>query len=187
MRKTALILSIVFILTGCASAQSKVDYLSPLRPEFFVQPNGNDHWRLAEPFRFQVDGRSWEAPRGMWTDFASVPRFLWAVISPYELGCGPIAHDAGYRHKWESKEYWDKVFLACMERDGIPAWKREAAYYAVVWFGQSAWERPAPPANLSRNKSMPMDGLRRGTAKDIGDQAARWINFVRLQTREVQP
>ena len=117
----------------------KIEYLTPLRPEFVVNPYRGRRWRLVEPFEFLIDGKHFVAPMDFWTDFASVPRLLWPIISPYDLGVGPVPHDLGYFTGYRSKAFWDEVLWACMEKDGIPAWKRKAAYQAVSWCGWGAW------------------------------------------------
>lgn len=119
----------------------KVDYLTPLRVQFYATA-GRDQWQLTDPFKFKVDAVEYEIPSGFWTDFASVPQALWSVISPYDLGVGPIPHDAGYRLFKGDKAYWDDVFLSCMRRDRVSLWKRLAAYQAVSWFGSHAWGQP---------------------------------------------
>lgn len=170
-RVIPVVLLAVLVFSGCASAQPTVAYLSPLRPEFHVRPAGGDHWTLLEPFKWSVDGTPYEAPAGFGTDFASVPRFLWPVISPYELGIGPVCHDWFYRTKTGEKEHADRVFLACMVKDGIAWWKREAAYYAVSWFGRAAWNAPAP----KRAKSIFIDA-------PPGPPAQQWQKFVEQAT-----
>lgn len=116
-----------------------IQYLSPLRVEFSVNPNKGRRWHLVEPFRFMVDDKQLDIPAGFWTDFASVPRIIWPIISPYDLGMGPIPHDFGYFTGFESKAYWDHVFEACMIKDKIPGWKRESAFQAVHLFGGKVW------------------------------------------------
>lgn len=118
-----------------------IQYLSPLRPDFCTNSNRGRRWRLVVPFRFSVEGRIFDTPQDFYTDFASVPRIIWPIISPYDLGVGPVPHDFGYFTGWESKSYWDDVFMACMKKDGIILWKRESAYRSVKLLGQKTWDR----------------------------------------------
>lgn len=119
----------------------RVVYHSQLDVRFHVRGDGHAsrRWRLIAPFVFEVDSRRWEVPPLFWTDFASIPRIVWPIVSPDELGYGPIPHDFGYYTGLESRSYWDDVFLACMEADGIDPWRRVAAHEAVVRFGHKAW------------------------------------------------
>jgi len=117
----------------------EIKYLSPLRPDFLPVPIDKCHWRIVIPFRFSIDEKVFETSPDMLTDFASVPRMVWLVMNPYELGVGPVPHDMGYQTGAESKEFWDSVFEACMLNDFVPAWKRVAAYQAVSLFGGPSW------------------------------------------------
>jgi hypothetical protein len=118
-----------------------IEYHSKLQPEFMINPSKGRRWRIDQPpFEFSVDGVRFVTPSGFWTDFASVPRIIWPVISPYDLGVGPVPHDLGYFTGYKNKAYWDSVFLACMEKDGIADWKTSAAYFAVSWLAGSVWD-----------------------------------------------
>ena len=132
----------------------RVEYLTELDARFHVKADCGRRWRLIEPFIFTVDGERFEAPAYFWTDFASIPRFIWPIISPYELGKGPIPHDFGYFTGLKTKAFWDEVLRACMEFDRIPAWKRRSAYRAVDLFGGPTWNRyrkqGAAPEQLAR-------------------------------------
>jgi len=155
----------------------QVEYLSKLQPEFAVTPNGHDHWILVEPFQFSVDGVSFTVPTGFWTDFASVPRILWPIISPYDLGVGCIPHDFGYYCGPGTREFWDSVFLACMRKDGITAWKRFAAYQAVRRFGKPIWD--SHRSQSLRSIRAPVEAVPKAT---IPAAAQSWLLVLRAQT-----
>ena len=143
-----------------------VEYHSRFNVDFYATPhNREDHWRFAEPFLFSVDGETFQIPVNFWIDFASVPRVIWPVISPYDLGVGPGPHDYGYRTKTKSRGFWDDVLRAFMEKDKIARWRRVSAYNAVRMFGGAAWARPmvkgelAPLACRSLREEMPAAAL----------------------------
>jgi len=117
----------------------KVEYLSELDVRFQVNPDKGRRWQLIAPFRLKVDGSEFEVPPLFWTDFASIPRLLWPIISPYDIGKGPIIHDYGYFTGIGSKAFWDTVLTACMETDKITPWKLSPVYHAVDWFGGPVW------------------------------------------------
>jgi hypothetical protein len=171
-----------------------IKYLTPLAPEFVSFPNLGRHWRLTKPFEFSVDGERFAVPTDFWTDFASVPRTIWPIISPYDLGVGPVPHDFGYFSGHANKAYWDLVFLACMEKDGIANWKRQAAYRAVEWFGGATWDR-----YRRSNKRMILSdgapgqrsilnwGLRHHVRQDLeplklSRLQADWLGLITMQT-----
>jgi len=91
---------------------------------------------------------------GFHTDLASVPRVLWALISPWDVARSAIIHDHLYaccRDYFSSKEFdqtqWkkirkvaDKVFMLAMNaaEPPVPQWKKKSAYLAVRAFGGKA-------------------------------------------------
>lgn len=117
----------------------KIEYHSKLLTEF--HPNEKYRWALSSPFSFSVDGQEYEVPTDFWTDFGSVPRIIWPIISPYDLGVGPVPHDFGYYTGYNTRKYWDEVLVACMEKDRIDRWKRVVASQAVYLIGGSVWGR----------------------------------------------
>ena len=91
---------------------------------------------------------------GFKTDLASVPRMLWALISPWDIARAAVIHDFLY---FQCREYstktafdsflWknvrrisDKIFLMAMDaaEPSVPSWKKKSAYYAVRAFGGKA-------------------------------------------------
>ncbi len=98
-------------------------------------------------------------PEGFDHDFASVPRILWALIAPLDLGLGSIFHDWLYRNggrvptlRWDARaggwetvhEPWtrvlaDELFARIMREQGVPRWRRRCAYLAVRVAGFGYW------------------------------------------------
>lgn len=63
-------------------------------------PGGLQRYVLMEDFTFCSEAFSWiTAPAGMTTDFASVPRLVWAYLSPEDpcILFGSIIHDYLYQ------------------------------------------------------------------------------------------
>ena len=93
------------------------------------------------------------APTGLETNLASIPRPLWALISPTDLARSSVIHDylygvcietystsTDYERK-QMRNFADQVFVEAMksaENPVIPRWKIYSAYYAVRWFGFAA-------------------------------------------------
>jgi hypothetical protein len=89
------------------------------------------------------------APRNFKTDLVSVPRFCWAIISPWDIARAAVIHDYLYSKIKNRKETTspsmlrairkaaDKVFLLAMKdtEPKVPDWKIYIAYYAVRIFG----------------------------------------------------
>lgn len=113
-------------------------------------------WRLLADFTFvRPDGSSVIACQGSDTDGASVPRILWRLIAPWDAvfpaavihdslcsGSGVLSLDNGWWAVNPSTDWkeWAKVFRECLDTpfNGIrpPAWKRRAAYLAVIAYGK---------------------------------------------------
>ena len=100
---------------------------APFRARFTVQP------KVGEPYPLTI-----EAPRGLYTDLASVPKALWWVVGPI----GPhleasILHDYLYM-AWtdfrataikRDRDFADTMFLAGMKVSNV---RRRRLIYAVV-------------------------------------------------------
>ena len=90
--------------------------------------------------------------KGFVTDLASVPRAIWAFISPWDIARAAIIHDLLYKRirQWRHEGGTDKttiknakiaadnVFLMAMKdsEPSVPNWKIYAAHRAVVLCGR---------------------------------------------------
>jgi hypothetical protein len=80
-------------------------------------------------------------PKGFRSDLASIPRCLWWLIAPFELSIqAPLLHDYLYKRGRLRRRVVDRVFLGLMESEGVPRWRRNAAYLAVRLFGAPAYQ-----------------------------------------------
>ena len=96
-------------------------------------------------------GDSVRVPRGMVSDFASVPRPIWWFAAPWGThGHAAVIHDAGYYLQLRSRPEYDRIFLEAMEVLKVGKLKRTLMYRAVRWFGGAAWS-----ANAERNRTQP--------------------------------
>tara|TARA_Y100000401_G_scaffold232_1_gene187 strand:+ start:622 stop:1095 length:474 start_codon:yes stop_codon:yes gene_type:complete len=138
------------------------------------------NWTLDTPLKFDSDTLSDEGrdllkycgvrvtnknvvsvPKGYITDLASVPRFCWAFIAPFDVARAAVIHDILYekintaykgekiltKHDRERyRKVADDVFKEGMESavPPVPKWKIWAAYNAVRVFGRWAINSSAP-------------------------------------------
>ena len=138
------------------------------------------NWTLDTPLKFDSDTLSDEGrdllkycgvrvtnknvvsvPKGYITDLASVPRFCWAFIAPFDVARAAVVHDILYekintayknekiltKHDREKyRKVADDVFKEGMESavPPVPKWKIWAAYNAVRMFGRWAINSSAP-------------------------------------------
>ena len=110
-----------------------------------------------------IDNNTIVVPKGYITDLASVPRLIWAVISPFDVARADVIHDLLYEYinmqykvvnnsaaaeegpasKGE-REYYrevaDNIFREAMRNSEpkVPGWKIWSAYTAVRIFGRWA-------------------------------------------------
>ena len=138
------------------------------------------NWTLDTPLKFDSDTLSDEGrdllkhcgvqvtkknvisvPKGYITDLASVPRFCWAFIAPFDVARAAVVHDILYEKintaykdgkiitKQDRERYRkvaDDVFKEGMESavPEVPKWKIWSAYNAVRVFGRWAINSSAP-------------------------------------------
>lgn len=88
------------------------------------------------------DGRIYVVPAKTYTDFASIPRFLWNIASPFdpEHRLPAVLHDLFYGLRGGDpyglcRKDCDKLFLEAMESEGQSYWRRHTIYQAVRTFG----------------------------------------------------
>lgn len=110
---------------------------------------GGRRWKLVEPFEYHVGEYPSElvvlVPKDFMTDFASVPRPFWPLISPYgKAGKAAVIHDYLYALSREGRGMFtrmqaDDIFLEAMGVLGVAPWRRHAMYWAVRLFAASGW------------------------------------------------
>jgi len=107
-------------------------------------PDGR-RWRIGRPFTYRIGSEHSRTKirvhEGFITDFASVPRFLWWLISPWgKYGKATIIHDCIYQHHhiYDRKQA-DDIFLEAMTVLKVKNWKKYIMYLAVRLFGLPAW------------------------------------------------
>lgn len=129
----------------------------------------DESWVLREDYKyFDRETGVWiKVPAGFRFDLASVPRAVWSIIAPFELSiAAPLLHDFLYRHggapprgtirpyrAWTRAEA-DRLFRDVMAREGVPGWRRWAAYLAVRAFGGGSWRGSGPRAVQPRQETL---------------------------------
>lgn len=105
-----------------------------------ILPSGR-HARLLETFRADLPGwRPVVVPGGFETDFASVPRILWAVIPPWgKYSAAAVAHDWLYHKGKFSRWTCDAFFREHMRELGVGRLTRWIMWAGVRLFGWRAW------------------------------------------------
>ena len=114
-------------------------------------------WYLADPWTANVNGYQITIPEGFRFDLASIPRPLWLVVAPYELGVSaPLVHDYLYAYRGRppagdldpspsqpfSRRKVDRWFRLLMAVEQVPRARRTVAWAAVRLFGWVPWLLP---------------------------------------------
>ncbi|MBW3614389.1 MAG: DUF1353 domain-containing protein [Actinobacteria bacterium] len=132
-----------------------------------VQQHGNEHWIVWESFSYRASKDTYTIPRGMCTDFASVPRpVVWYLprYGPYTLAA--ILHD----HLWRELAAnallpysdADGIFRRAMRELDVPFFHRWVMWAAVRWAalvkpgGREGWSCDAPAVLLVTLLALPI-------------------------------
>jgi hypothetical protein len=100
-----------------------------------------DQWFLREPLRWRADsGHRVCVPQNFVTDFASIPRPLWALLPQWD-GYGPAAvmHDYLYWAQPMSRGEADRYMLEAMRDQKVSRLKRWIVFAGVRAGGWFAW------------------------------------------------
>jgi hypothetical protein len=103
-------------------------------------------WSVNKAFEYHVgtypSKEIIKVPIGFRTDFASVPRIFWPIISPIdEHGKAAVVHDYCYAEGFYSKRRCDEIFLEAMTVLGVNVIKKYVMYYIVLTIGWYSWYR----------------------------------------------
>lgn len=131
-----------------------------------VQQHGDEQWTVWESFSYTAGRDTFTVPRGMCTDFASVPRpVVWYLprYGPYTLAA--VVHD----HLWRdlaatgalSYADADGIFRRAMRELDVPFFHRWVMWGAVRWGalvkpgGRDGWGAEAPLVLLVSAVALP--------------------------------
>lgn len=123
-------------------------------PEPDIRPSFREGlWTLRTDYLYVVDGQ-WviTIPAGFSCDGASIPKAFHSLIGVFDLSItAPLIHDFLYRsqgmpaveavtpYRIFDRAEVDALFAEIMKEEGVPVWRRRAAYLAVRAFGRWAW------------------------------------------------
>ncbi len=103
-------------------------------------------WVVMRPFGYEIgtegSGELVEVPVGFQTDFASVPRLLWAFLPKWgTYGNASVIHDWLYWDQHRTRAEADAIFREAMGVLNVRPLTRTLMYRAVWLFGWMAWYR----------------------------------------------
>jgi len=112
---------------------------------------GRNLWKVYKDFEYHIGTYPSEeiikVPVGFITNFASVPRIFWSLISPVDNhGKAAVVHDFCYATQYTSKRRCDDIFYEGLRVLNVPKFKAVCMYWAVRiggWFAWYRWKRKA--------------------------------------------
>lgn len=109
--------------------------------------SSKEYWRLVEDYELKTSKSIIFIRSGFEFDLATIPRFVWPIIAPFELSIvAPLIHDFLYVCKGKvgnsifTREQADRIFLTLMKMEGVSWWRRSIAFRAVRIFGRVYWK-----------------------------------------------
>lgn len=112
-----------------------------------VEVIGNNLFSLIEPFEYHVgqypSRETIIVPEGFITDFASVPRIFWSIISPIDKHAkAAVLHDFLYVYGGHmGRKRCDDIFLEAMTVLDVDEWRRQPMYRCVRMFSWYRWNQ----------------------------------------------
>jgi len=119
--------------------------LSQFTTNFKGELIGKNIWRNLEQFEYHVGSYPSKeiiiVPVDYITDFASVPRIFWAIISPIDRHAkAAVIHDYLYDYpEYYSRKEIDNIFLEGLNVLNIKPWKKHCLFYGVRLFSWYRW------------------------------------------------
>ena len=121
-------------------------------------PNGK-HWLLRKDISYITrDNKRIDIPEGFIFDWASVPRFLWAIFSPPDThGIAALIHDWLFWIQTHSRTESDLIFYQAM-RDIFETTETRAKLmlYFVQKFSRFAWANNKKMRGMGVTKMFPL-------------------------------
>lgn len=105
---------------------------------------GKNKWKNLEEFEYHIGTYPSDniivVPEGFVTNFASIPRLFWPVISPVDdHGKAAVVHDYCYYYAPYDRKLCDYIFREALTVLNVKPWKVWCMYKLVRWFGWLAW------------------------------------------------
>lgn len=160
-----------------AGAMSWMNYLEntkSINSPFKIQKFPDNMYAVIQPLDWQpnVDQTALQpvtVPYGFVTDFASIPRIFWSLLSPDDdYAYAAVIHDYLYWNQAQSKHDADLILKHAMQDLDVSPTKTFLIFTAVDKFGQSAWDE---------NKRLKEKGERRILKSLPSNAATKWSEW----------
>jgi len=116
--------------------------LGPEKDLMVKEAPGEGEWALVQDFTYRGKYQSWRVHKGFVTDFASSPKFLWALFPPTgKYTRAAVIHDFLYTHHCVPRKDADGIFRRIMRECGVSKWRRYLMWLAVRTCGGFYWTK----------------------------------------------
>lgn len=128
------------------------------------------YWYLREDLVWvSVSGEEHVVPKGFVTDFASIPRPLWAVLPKWaRYGNAAVVHDFIYWMQYRDRKAADLAMVEAMKDLGVGNLTRRMIYFSLRLLGWRAW---------NENKKNREAGMVRVITEYPSDPLDTWKTF----------
>ena len=118
--------------------------MSSFTTPFVGELVGKNKWKVFKEFDYHVGSypslEIIHVPIDFITNFASVPRIFWFIISPIDdHGKAAVVHDYLYTIGYAKRSVCDKIYLEALIVLNVAKWKRTIMYWGVKYFGWYNW------------------------------------------------
>ena len=121
--------------------------MSQFTDPLIVELVGKNIWKIDIPFEYHVgiypSNEIIKVPKGFITNFASVPRALWWLVSPIDNHAkAAVVHDFCYYSKYQNdRKKSDDIFAEALEALGVNKLKIWCMYWSVRLFAWRRWNQ----------------------------------------------
>lgn len=123
------------MLCGCENMKIHTAFYT----QVCIKPYKKYKYHTCNDIDFVINKAKFTIPKLFETDLASIPRFIWPIMSPSHSSLirPAIVHDYFYKNNCGfSRNNADLIFYHMMLNDGIHPLKAKIIYYAVRLFGK---------------------------------------------------
>jgi hypothetical protein len=118
--------------------------MSQFTTPFIGELIGKNLWKNYQPFEYHIGTYPSDeiitVPAGFKTNFASVPRIFWPILSPIDdHGKAAVIHDYCYAKGLYNRRISDKIFREGLRVLNVKSWKVFCMYYGLRMFGWIVW------------------------------------------------
>ena len=113
---------------------------------------GKNLWKNLEAFEYHIGSYPSDeiinVPVGFVTNFASIPRIFWSIISPIDThGKAAVIHDYCYTYAPYNREKCDLIFYEALIVLKVEPWKIWFMYNFIRMFGCYQWDKDRETQN----------------------------------------